>query len=320
MKVGLCFPSQSYDDWERKIRSTLTGLVPELTLLDCSRPGSLCDRTPEVVVGHEGEALIADLAAPPVSLRWVQIMSAGVDRLLAAIGNDPVAFRITNVRGIHARAMTEYLLAVLLHFEKRIGTFVENAASGRWERPVLGQLSGKRLLVCGAGGIGLPVGAVFDSLGVSVEAIARGTGPRAPFRYVHRLDALAEVIGSFDYVFCALPLTPETRNVFERNVIEAMKPGAIFVNVARGELLDEEALIEALHAGRLRGAVLDAFREEPLPNDSPLWTAPNLLITPHVAGRFDSGHELGLAVLRDNMAAYLAGAPLLTEVFPQRGY
>ncbi|MFQ3788194.1 D-2-hydroxyacid dehydrogenase [Halomonas sp. A29] len=320
MKVGLCFPPESRVYWEQKVSSALVELVPDLTLLDCSEPNSLNCRVPEVVVGHESEALIDGLAAPPASLRWVQIMSAGADRLLEAIGSAPVAFRITNVRGIHARAMAEYLLAVLLHFEKQLGRFAENMEHRQWERPILGQLTGKRLLICGAGGIGQPVGAVLDGLGVRVEAIARDARPRAPFQRVHLLAELPEVVGAFDYVFCALPLTRETRDVFNRDVIDAMKPGAIFVNVARGELVDESALIASLCTGRLAGAALDAFREEPLPSDSPLWSTPNLMITPHVAGRFASGHELGLAVFRENMAAYLTGAPLLTEVFPQRGY
>jgi len=320
MRVGLCFPSPGYGDWERKVHSALVELVPELTLLDCSSAGCLHDVAPEVLVGHESEALCAGLAEPPESLRWVQIMSAGVDRLLDAIGPGPVAFRITNVRGIHAQAMVEYLLAVLLHFEKRLALFVDNQREKRWERPVLGQLAGKRLLVCGAGGIGLPVGIALAGLGVSVEAIARDTSPRAPFQRVHALSSLPEVIGDFDYVFCALPLTDATRGVFGRDAIGAMRDGAVFVNVARGELVDESALRAALCAGKLAGAALDAFREEPLPSVSPLWTTPNLLVTPHVAGRFAAGHQLGLAVLRDNMAAYLAGAPMRTEVFPQRGY
>ncbi|MCE8002451.1 D-2-hydroxyacid dehydrogenase [Billgrantia ethanolica] len=320
MRVGLCFPSHSHDDWERKVHSALTELLPGLTLLDCSSAGCLDEMAPEVLVGHEHEVLMAGLSAPPESLRWVQIMSAGVDRLLDAIGPGPVAFRITNVRGIHAQAMVEYLLAVLLHFEKRLGLLVDSQKERRWERPVLGQLAGKRLLVCGAGGIGLPVGTALAGLGVTVEAIARDTSPRGPFRRVHSLSALPQVIGMFDYVVCALPLTDETRGVFDRDAIGAMRDGAIFVNVARGELVDEDALRASLCAGKLAGAALDAFREEPLPNDSLLWATPNLLITPHVAGRFAAGHQLGLAVLRDNMAAYLAGAPLRTEVFPQRGY
>lgn len=320
MKVGLCFSPGSQGYWEQKVSSALAELVPDLTIVDCSEPKSFQCQAPEVVVGHESEALIDGLTAPPASLRWVQIMSAGVDRLLEAISRTPVAFRIANVRGIHARAMAEYLLAVLLHFEKHLGRFAENMVQRQWERPILGQLAGKRLLVCGAGGIGHPVGAVLDGLGVMVEAIARDTSPRVPFRCIHRLAELPDVVGRFDYVFCALPLTHETRDVFSRDVIEAMKPGAIFVNVARGELVDESALIAALCSGRLAGAALDAFREEPLPGHSPLWSTPNLMITPHVAGRFASGHELGLAVFRENMAAYLAGAPLLTEVFPQRGY
>ncbi|TFH88173.1 D-2-hydroxyacid dehydrogenase [Billgrantia azerbaijanica] len=320
MKVGLCFAPESYAYWEKRISSTLTNLIPELILVDCSTPEAFRCQAPEIVVGHESEALIAGLRAPPESLRWVQIMSAGVDRTLAAIGSAPVPFRISNVRGIHAQAMTEYLLAVLLYFEKQLDRFAENMTYKRWERPTLGQISGKRLLVCGAGGIGHPVGVALASLGVRVEAVTRDTAPRAPFRRIHRLKVLPEVIGAFDYVFCVLPLTDQTRNVFNRDVIGAMKRGAIFVNVARGELVDEAALMEALLSGQLTGAALDAFREEPLPSHSQLWSIPNLLITPHVAGRFESGHELGLAMLRDNMVAYLSGTPLLTEVFPPRGY
>lgn len=320
MKVGLCFAPERYGYWEARISSALANLVPDLILVDCSTPESFRRQTPEVVVGHESEALIAGMLAPPRPLRWIQIMSAGVDRSLAAIGGVPVPFRISNVRGIHAQAMAEYLLAVLLYFEKRLGRFAENMSHQRWERPALGQLAGKRLLVCGAGSIGYPVGVALAGLGVTVEAVTRHTTSPAPFRCNHRLAALPEVVGAFDYVFCALPLTDQTRGAFNRDVIGAMKSGALFVNIARGELVDESALMDALLSGRLAGAALDAFHEEPLPADSPLWSMPNLLISPHVAGRFESGHELGLGVLRDNMAAYLAGTPLLTEVFPEQGY
>lgn len=320
MKVALCFPPECYGYWEERITSTLSDLVPNLTVVNCSTKDALRCHSPEVVIAQESNELIDGLLAPPDSLRWVQIMSAGVDRTLDALSRQAVSFRISNVRGIHAQAMSEYLLAALLFFEKQLGRFANNMTDKCWERPTLGLLAGKRLLVCGAGSIGHPVGVVLDGLGVLVEAVARDTSPRAPFRRVHPLQALPEVVGAFDYVFCALPLTVGTRGAFDRDVIGAMKRGAIFVNVSRGELVDEVALMEALHAGQLAGAALDAFREEPLPSDSPLWTMPNLLITPHVAGRFASGHERGLEVLRDNMSAYLAGAPLLTEVIPQRGY
>jgi len=321
MKVGLCFPPESYDYWEAKIAETLADLVPDLTLVDCSTKDALQRQSPEVVIAHEREALIDGLLLNSSdTLRWVQLMSAGVDRILGAIGNTSVPFRITNMRGIHGQAMAEYLLAVLLYFEKQLGRFSENMTHRRWERPSLGQLAGKRLLVCGAGSIGQPVGAAMDCLGVSVEALSRSSRARPPFQRIHRLRSLSEVVGTFDYVFSALPLTNETRGAFNRDVIGAMKPGAIFVNVSRGELVDEDALIKALLSGHLAGAALDAFREEPLPDASPLWSVPNLLVMPHVAGRFEAGHQLGMAVLRKNLKAYLSGAPLLTEVYPLRGY
>ncbi|WP_170064057.1 D-2-hydroxyacid dehydrogenase [Halomonas heilongjiangensis] len=320
MKLGLAFDPGQYAYWQERITSTLCDLVPDLVTVDCSTREAFDRHAPEVIVGHESEALIACLQGPPTRLKWVQIMSAGLDRTLGVIGNAPVPFRITNVRGIHAEAMAEYLLAVLLYFEKRLGFFGECKAQKRWSRSSLGQLAGKRLLVCGAGGIGRRVGEVLAAVGVEAEAIARTPGPRAPFNRIHGLATLPGIVGEFDYVFCALPLTTATRGVFSREVIQAMRPGAIFVNIARGEMVDDQALIDALASGQLAGAALDAFRDEPLPPDSPLWDVPNLLITPHVSGRFGAGHELGLAVLRDNMSAYLSGAPLITEVFPERGY
>ncbi|WP_444984375.1 D-2-hydroxyacid dehydrogenase [Halomonas mongoliensis] len=320
MRLAIAFGAERYDYWEQRITQALADLVPELELADCSTTDALATFAPEVVVGHESQALIDYLRGRPAQLRWVQFMSAGLDRTLSSLGSEPVEFRITNMRGIHAAAMAEYLLAILLHFEKRLAEFADNKRRRVWSRSSLGQLAGKRLLVCGAGGIGQQVGEAAHHLGIRVEAVVRTPGPRAPFSCTHSLVELPNIIGEFDYVFSALPLTDATAAAFSRDTLDAMKPGAIFVNVGRGEMVDEAALFDALVSGRLGGAGLDVFSTEPLPEDSPLWDAPNLVITPHVSGRFDNGHDLGLEVLQRNMMAYLAGEPLATEVFPERGY
>jgi len=161
---------------------------------------------------------------------------------------------------------------------------------------------------------------VYCALGGSADAIARSTSPRTPFSDVFGLGRIAERIGCYDHIFCALPLTDETRGVFGPAVIGAMKPDAVFVNIARGEQVDDAALITALEAGHLRGAALDVFATEPLPKHSPLWSTPRLLITPHVSGLFDGGHELGLDLVRRNMKAFLAASPLASEVYADRGY
>jgi len=298
----------------------LGDLIAADHLVCCPNRSALDQAAPDAIIGHQSDDLSAYLVSRPAQLEWVQIMSAGLDRTLGALGSGPVSFRITNMRGIHADAMAEYFLAAVLHFEKQLDHFTAAQSRADWSRRPLGQIRGKRLLVCGAGAIGQRVGEVFCALGGSADAIARSTGPRAPFGSVFTLDRLAAVVGHYDHVLCALPLTGETRGVFDATVFGAMKPGAIFVNIARGEQVDDAALIAALESGHLRGAALDVFRTEPLPPDSPLWQVPRLLITPHVSGLFEGGHDAGLDLVRRNLQAYLAGAALVSEVFTDRGY
>ena len=320
MKIALSFAEPRVPYWQERLSDALSEIVHEADFVPCSNVDALQALSPAIIIGQESPDLISYLCSHPPTLQWVQLMSAGLDKTLAALGGLQVAFRISNMRGIHADAMAEYFLAVVLHFEKNLDHFITSQARTNWSRRPLGQISGKRLLVCGAGAIGQRVGEVYCALGGTADAIARNFGSRPPFGAVFGLDQVSERIGEYDHVFCALPLTDETRGVFGPTVIGAMKPGAIFVNIARGEQVDDAALIAALQAGHLRGAALDVFATEPLPPESPLWSAPRLLITPHVSGLFDGGHDLGLDLVRRNMQAFLAGSPMASEVFPDRGY
>lgn len=320
MKVALSFPCARMAYWHERLSRALTVIVPDSGIVPCADLCALQALGPDVIIGQESPDLINYLTIRPPTLQWVQLMSAGLDKTLTSLGTSPVPFRISNMRGIHADAMAEYFLSVVFHFEKNLDHFIASQSQADWSRRPLGQIRGKRLLVCGAGAIGQRVGEVFCALGGSADAIARRAGARPPFGAVFGLDQIADRIGAYDHIFCALPLTGETRGVFGPKVINAMKPGALFVNIARGEQVDETALIAALEAGFLRGAALDVFSTEPLPKESPLWHAPRLLITPHVSGLFEGGHDLGLDLVRRNMQAYLAGAPMASEVFPDRGY
>lgn len=320
MKVALSFPAARLPYWQGRLTEALAAVAHPGDFVPCEDLHALQALEPEIIIGQESPDLLDYLITRPPALRWVQFMSAGLDKTLAALGASEVRFRISNMRGIHADAMAEYFLSVVLHFEKNLDHFISSQAHADWSRRPLGQIRGKRLLVCGAGAIGQRVGEVYCALGGSADAIARSVGVRPPFGTVFGLDKIVDRIGCYDHVFCALPLTEQTRGIFGPRVISAMKPGAILVNIARGEQVDESALIAALDAKHLRGAALDVFATEPLPPESPLWRTPGLLITPHVSGLFDGGHDLGLALVLRNMQAFLAGLPMASEVYPDRGY
>ncbi len=318
--VGITFNSDRCDYWYEKVRQALTCVQHPMKLVRASDKGQLASVSPTIIIAQECDELIAYLSGKPKRLRWVQFMSAGVDRTMSVLGAGKVPFRITNMRGIHADAMVEFWLACVLYFEKHISHFVACQQNRVWSRRSLGQIKGKRLLVCGAGAIGRRVGEVFITLGGRADGIARTQGPRTPLQNMFRLDQLEQIVGNYDYIFAALPLTTETRGVFSRRVFDRMRPEAIFVNIGRGEQVDNDALIAVLESGRLLGVALDAFEVEPLPPDSPLWNTPRLLITPHVSGLFPDGHDLGLDLVCRNMRAFLNNLPLESEVFPERGY
>lgn len=306
--------------WMRRLKETFSPFSGSVSLVPCADLAALESVNPEIVVGQESSDLIRYLSSRPPALRWVQFLSAGLDKTLQALGEGGVAFKITNMRGIHSSAMAEYFLAVALYFEKNLDHFVAAQGAREWSRLPLAQMRRKRLLVCGAGAIGQGVAAAFCAMGGRADAVARTPEAREPFGETFSLSALENIAGEYDYIFCALPLTEETRQAFNARVFRAMRKGAIFVNIARGDLVDEQALIEVLKTGHLRGAALDVFTIEPLPAGSPLWSTPRLLITPHVSGLFAEGHDLGLDLVFRNMSAFIEKRPLESEVFPDRGY
>jgi phosphoglycerate dehydrogenase-like enzyme len=271
-------------------------------------------------------------------LRWVQLHSAGADHLLGQpLMDSDVA--ITTASGIHATPIAEYVFASILAYRWRVPHMTRCQRegywpSGRWKLYSRPELRGSTLGVLGYGSIGREVGRLGKAFGMKVLALRRSAG-RADEGYTpentgdpqgtvpdgfYTPDALHEMLAQCDYVVIALPMTPATEHIIGEAELRAMKASAYLVNIARGAIVDEPALVRALQEGWIAGAGLDVFEEEPLPADSPLWDLENVLISPHVAGFSPRYDERASELFRQNLARYLEGKPLLNLVDRARGY
>lgn len=282
-------------------------------------PGSLftddqLDADAAVVWGLAAPNL-AQLAAAP-ALRWVQTLAAGPDGVLAAGFGPEVA--ITSGRGFHDRTVTEHALALTLAGLRQIPQALAAQREHRWAGAELGgfrplhtahevtTLIGSKVLIWGFGSIGQSMAPLFRALGAEVRGVARTPGERAGFEVIAERDLLA-ALSRTDVLVMVLPTSEETHHALNAERLSALPSRAWVVNVGRGTTIDETALVAALRAGRLGGAALDVTEVEPLPADSPLWEAPNVIITPHSAG----GRPVGAGELvTRNLHAYLAGRPL----------
>jgi phosphoglycerate dehydrogenase-like enzyme len=271
-------------------------------------------------------------------LRWLQLHSAGANHILDLPIMDSDV-EITTVSGIHATPIAEYAFASILAHRWRVPMWTRCQRQGKWPaarwnlyaRP---ELRGTTLGIVGYGSIGREVGRLGRAFGMRVLALRRatdrakqgyaieGTGDPAgviPERFYSR-DALHEMLSECDYVVVTLPLTPETTHFIGPAELRALKPAAYLVNVSRGAVVDEAALVRALREGWIAGAGLDVFEQEPLPPDSPLWDLENVLLSPHVAGFTPRYDERATALFAQNLHRYLAGKPLLNRVDKARGY
>ena len=285
----------------------------------------------EVYFGYGMSPRLLD-AAP--ALRWIQSAAAGVRRLLfpRMLERDVL---LTNAAGIHAEPMAEYVLAGVMHFLRGFDVALARQREGRWDkvpwqeptasdRPAMvRELVECRVLVVGAGGIGRAVARRFSALGATCVGVRRRPELGVPegFAEVIGPDGLDGELARADVVVVAAPSTEATERVLDGRRLALLPQGAVVVNVARGALVDEAALAEALAAGRIRGALLDVFDEEPLPAGSPLWRLQNVLLTPHVSGVSPAlfwHRMLGLFV--ENWERYRRGQPLVNLVDKQAGY
>jgi phosphoglycerate dehydrogenase-like enzyme len=266
-----------------------------------------------VVLGQPD--LVAEVLSEMPGVRWVQSSWAGVNPLLELGRSDYV---LTGVKDNFGPQMAEYVFAYLLANELKIFERLDHQADRTWWEQPSGSLWGKTLGIMGTGSIGCYIAQTARTFGMRITGFSRGGAPVEGFEKVFAGNQLANFLAEPDYLVCVLPDTPATRHLLEASAFRAMKNHCCLVNVGRGNVIDEKALVEALVEGELFAAVLDVFQDEPLPEDSPLWNVPGLIVTAHVAAT--SAPKDIARIFRENYRRYVAGEPLQYRIDFERGY
>jgi phosphoglycerate dehydrogenase-like enzyme len=261
---------------------------------------------------------LTNLRARAPKLQWVQSTSAGVEKLTPSI---PRGVTLTNASGVHAPRGGEYGMTAVLMLNSRVPAFVTNQKTARWTQIYTTPVAGKTVVILGTGSIGGETARLAKRFGMRVLGISRSGRPHRHFDRTFGPGQLRKVLPEADFVVVALPHTPETRGMLGRAELDLLQHGAGIVNVGRARVVDYEALVEKLRKGELSGAVLDVFYEEPLPPKSPMWSVPNLIVTPHCAVDDESVYVARcLDIFFDNLRRFLARRPLRNVVDTKLGY
>jgi phosphoglycerate dehydrogenase-like enzyme len=266
----------------------------------------------------------AEVLAQAKQLQWIQWPAAGVERCVQQPLMRERHLLLTNLQRTMGPSMAEHVLGMMLVLSRHLDYFLKEQQQAHWVKdnaPHLADLEGRTVLVVGLGGIGTEVARRAHAFGMRVIA-TRASGRTGPdyVSYVGLPDELLKLAKDADFVVNCAPLTPQTTGIFNREFFASLKPGAYFVSVGRGRSTVTADLIAALNSGKLAGAGLDVVDPEPLPSDSPLWRAPNVIITPHVSADTPLVAEQRTALLRENLRRYVAGEPMLSVVDIERGY
>lgn len=244
-------------------------------------------------------------------VRWVHSLAAGVDKILfPELIDSPVP--LTNSRGVFKDALAEFAMAAILFFAKDLRRLVKQQEAGHWEQFDVVMIRGQVLGIVGYGEIGRETGRLASALGMEVLPVRRQDGLSK--------DALHAVLGKCDYVVVSTPLTPETRDLFGEAEFASMKPTAVIINVGRGPIVTESALIAALQRGAIRGAALDVYNVEPLPAGHAFYTMPNVLLSPHSADHAVGWTTWAMEKFLDNFARFSSGQELVNVVDKRAGY
>lgn len=248
------------------------------------------------------------------SVRWIHAGSVGVDAVLLdeVVGGDVV---VTNTRGVFERPIAEYVLALILTFAKDVHVTLALQRERRWEHRETETLTGRRVVVLGAGGVARELAPLLRATGLTVAVVGRTA--RAGDEDLGRVFATAEadeLLARADFVVVALPLTAETTGYLDARRIGLLPPGARIINVGRGPLIDEDALLAALRGRRIAGAALDVFAAEPLPTDHPFWTMDQVIVSPHMSGDQIGWERAVVAGFAENLRRWRSGDPLLNVV------
>jgi len=257
-------------------------------------------------------------AAPKV--RWYHSVGAGVEDLVGVPEFHARDITLTNNSGAMDIPIAEHALAFMLAGAKRLHVYRDQQARSTWKDHRQDELHGSTLVVYGVGSIGAAIARLGSAFGMKVIGVRRRVGPVPGVDRMVQPELLREVVPEADYLAIAAPLTPATRGAVSRDVIGRMKKTAWIVNIARGAIVDEDALVEALRAGRIGGAGLDAFATEPLPADHALWKLENVMISPHSSNSSPNVRHRTMAFFVENLRRFKSGEELLNRVDLEAGY
>ncbi len=304
--------------------------VPGLTAIESDAELRFADSTDALAEALPGacvllgwkfsEANLRGVWSHAEHLRWIHWTGAGVDAVLfpELVESNVV---LTNSRGVFDRAMAEYVLGLILCFAKRFPETTRHQEKRLWQHRLSELIIGSRALVVGVGSIGREIARMLARAGLHVEGVGRRARAKDDdFVVVHAQEDLNSVLPEADYVVIAVPLTDETRGLFGAAQFGAMKPTARLINVARGAVLDEPALVKALARGQIAGAALDVTAIEPLPGDSPLWSMPEVIVSPHMSGDFVGYPEVLVSAFIENFRRFRAQQPLSNIVDKASGF
>ena len=270
------------------------------------------------------EALMAYSVPPGVlsampQLGWIQAMTAGVEQWLA-LPDLPDRVTLTCARGTHREAMPENIIGALLYIAKPYAEAVENQKQRKWVQRPAQPLTGKTLGILGLGAIGRDVARVASALGLRVIGTRRHAEPMAHVAEVFPAERTPEVLAQSDFVLLLLPATPETNEIIDAKRLGMMKPSAWLLNFGRGHLIKDDDLVAAVKSRKIAGAMLDVYRQEPLPADHPFWTTEGIIVLPHIGGPHPQRDKFVARLLAENLGRFLEGVPLKEVVDREAGY
>ena len=296
-------PEADSDEFARRARADLPGI--ELFASNDRAAALAHIEHAEVLIGHHFQFDEAMLAASK-KLRWIQSLTTGTDAILKLKALRPEV-TVTSTRGMHGPQMSELVFLHMLALTRDFPRMQRNQANGVWERWPQPLLWGKTAVIVGVGAISEDLAPRCKAFGMTVYGVSGSARVPAGFDGIFHRRELAAAAASADYLILIVPLSPETENMIDANALAAMKPDAFLINVARGGVLDENALVAALREKRIAGASLDVFRQQPLPAEHMLWHEPGVLITPLVGGMSNIYLDQAYPIVRDNLRQFLAG-------------
>jgi phosphoglycerate dehydrogenase-like enzyme len=313
-----------HNDKADAILAPLRRRHPDAEIFVCtdypSLPGLLEEHRPEALytvrfAGTPGFPRPAILAAP--SLRWVSVGGSGTDHLAPW---DPARLTVTNAAGVGAPTMAQFTIAAALHFNLGLPGFAAAQRERRWAPTPVASLERRTILILGLGKTGQAVARLAKAHGMQVIGLRARPAPTPFVDRVEPVARLGELLPEADFLVVCVPLTAETRGLMDAAAFARLKPGAVLVDVSRGGVVQQAALIEALESGRLKGAALDVFETEPLPTDNPLWGMSNVIITPHCSSVYEGWEQRSIEMFCDNLDRWKRGETLANIVDPARGY